>query len=53
MFEEKMYSKDKVIDILKNNFDDNFKLDLISLARYSHKLIPNNIDDDDYFYSYL
>ena len=34
MFEEKMYSKDKVIDILKNNFDDNFKLDLISLARY-------------------
>ena len=53
MFEEKMYSKDKVIDILKNNFDDNFKLDLISLARYSHKLIPNNIDAAEYIYSYI
>lgn len=53
MLEEKMYSKDKVIDILKNNFDDNFKLDLISLARYSHKLIPNNIDAAEYIYSYI
>ncbi len=53
MFEEKRYSKDKVIDILKNNFDDNFKLDLISLARYSHKLIPNNIDAAEYIYSYI
>ena len=53
MLEEKMYSKDKVIDILKNNFDNNFKLDLISLARYSHKLIPNNIDAAEYIYSYI
>ena len=51
MTEEKKRIKDKVINILRKNFDGEIKLDLVSLARYAYKLIPINIDETEYIYS--
>ena len=53
MNNRKVYTKDMVINILRKNFDKNFKLDLVSLARYAYKLIPINIDEAEYIYSYI
>ena len=53
MTEEKKNIKDKVINILRKNFDGKIKLDLVSLARYAYKLIPINIDEAEYIYSYI
>ena len=53
MTEEKKRIKDKVINILRKNFDGEIKLDLVSLARYAYKLIPINIDETEYIYSYI
>ena len=53
MNNREVYTKDMVINILRKNFDKDFKLDLVSLARYAYKLIPINIDEAEYIYSYI
>ena len=37
MNNREVYTKDMVINILRKNFDKDFKLDLVSLARYAYK----------------
>ena len=44
MTNKEICTENEVVDILKRNFGKDFKLDLISLARYTHKLIPINIE---------
>ena len=53
MNNREVYTKDMVINILRKNFDKDFKLDLVSLARYAYKLIPINIDEAEYIYFYI
>ena len=53
MTNKEICTENEVVDILKRNFGKDFKLDLISLARYTHKLIPINIEEAQYIYSYI